>query len=214
MLSPDRLFRRSDSTPTESSEWTIALGRGVIGAETHTLAVVGPNELCAPFETDHVFTQPSSREVATKLFTALAMLRQWSPYATVTVAFGDHVPAFDIRRARELAREHDAKVVVIEGAPSDAERRGDLVCVGTVRALWDLGRAGAPELLELMEGLVPLIDTDDEDAAIAAIYSLAPYVDFDQILERAPERLLMLGNPPTQRRRATTVREVPLISAA
>jgi len=88
MLAADRLFRRSDSTPTESLEWTIALGRGVIGAETHTLAVVGPNELRAAFETDHVFTQPSEREVATKLFTALAMLRQWSPYATVTVVFG------------------------------------------------------------------------------------------------------------------------------
>src|SRR5512141_69848 len=56
MLAADRLFRRSDSTPTESLEWTIALGRGVIGAETHTLAVVGPNELRASFEADHVFT--------------------------------------------------------------------------------------------------------------------------------------------------------------
>jgi hypothetical protein len=198
----------------ESLEWTIALGRGVIGAETHTLAVVGPNELRASFETDHVFTQPSTREVATKLFTALAMLRQWSPYALVTVVFGDHAPAFDIRRARELAREHDDKVVMIEGDAADPERRGDLVCVGSVRALWDFGCAGAPALLELMEGLVPLIDTDDEDAAIAAIYSLAPYVDFNDVLERAPERLLTLGNTTMQRRRATTVREVPLISAA
>ena len=208
MLACDRLFRRSDSTPTESSEWTIALGRGVIGAETHTLAVVGPNDLRAPFATDHVFTQPSEREVATKLFTALAMLRQWSPYATVTVVFGDHAPAFDIRRARDLAREHADQVVLIEGEGSD------LVCVGTVRALWDLGRAAAPGLIDLMEGLVPLVDTDDEDAAIAAIYSLAPYVDFNQILERVPGRLLKLGNTETERRRAPTVREVPLISAA
>ena len=141
------------------------------------------------------------------------MLRQWSPYAVVTVVFGDHAPAFDIRRARELAREHDDKVVMIEGEAQD-DRRNDLVCVGTVRALWDLGRAGAPALLELMEGLVPLIDTDDEDAAIAAIYSLAPYVDFNDILERASERLLPLGNTLTQRRRAATVREAPLISAA
>ncbi len=129
MLACDRLFRRSDSAPTESPEWTIALGRGAIGAETHTLAVVGPNELRAAFETDHVFTQPSSREVATKLFTALAMLRQWSPYATVTVVFGDHAPAFDIRRASSLAREHADQVVVIEGETTDLERRGDLVCV-------------------------------------------------------------------------------------
>lgn len=209
MLAADRLFRRSDSTPTESLEWTIALGRGVIGAETHTLAVVGPNELRAAFETDHVFTQPSEREVATKLFTALAMLRQWSPYATVTVVFGDHAPAFDIRRARELAREHDDQVVVIEG-----ETANDRVCVGTVRALWGLGRAGAPALMDLMETLVPLIDTDDEDAGLAAVYSLAPYVDFNQILERAPGRLMTLENPSSQRWRAPTVREAPLISAA
>jgi hypothetical protein len=214
MLAAERLFRRSDSTPTESLEWTIALGRGVIGAESHTLAVVGPNELSASFDTDHVFTQPSSREVATKLFTALAMLRQWSPYATVTVVFGDHAPALEIRRARELAREHHDRVVVIEGESPDDDRRNDLVCVGTVRALWDLGRAGAPALVELMDTLVPMIDTDDEDAAIAAIYSLAPFADFNDILERSPERLLTLGNTTQQRRRATTVREVSQVSAA
>jgi hypothetical protein len=206
MLAAERLFRRSDSTPTEAPEWTIALGRGVIGAEAHTLAVVGPNALRASFSTDHVFTQPSSREVATKLFAALAMLRKWSPSAMVTVVFGDHTPELDIRRARELAREHQDQVVAIEGE--------SLVCVGTVRALWDLGCAGAPALLDLMETLVPLIDTDDEDAALAAIYSLAPYVDFNDVLERAPERLLTLGNTAARRRRATTVREVPLISAA
>jgi hypothetical protein len=214
MLAAERLFRRSDTAPTEALDWTIALGRGVIGAEAHTLAVVGPNELRASFDTDHVFTQPSSREVATKLFAALAMLRKWSPSAMVTVVFGDHAPELDIRRARELVREHPDQVVVIEGESADVERRGDLVCVGTVGALWDLGCAGAPALLDLMETLVPLIDTDDEDAALAAIYSLAPYVDFTDVLERAPERLLTLGNTAARRRRATTVREVRLISAA
>lgn len=183
------------------------LGRALEAEASHTLAVVGPNELPA-CPTDHVFTQPSPREVATQLFTALAMLRQWSPYATVTVVFGDHVPAFDMRRARELARANDERVVVIDG------ELDNLVCVGTVRALWALGRAGAPELLELMDGLVPMIDSDDEDAAIAAIYSLAPYVDFDQILERVAERLVTLGDAPRKRRRATTAREVPLTRAA
>src|ERR1700710_3067713 len=149
MLPPDRLFRRSDSTPTEGMEWTIALGREAIASETYTLAVVGPNELRPVFDADHVFTQPSAREVATKLYTALAMLRQWSPYAMVTVIFGDYAPAAEIDRARGLASKHPDRIVVIEAESTNPEVRGDLVCVGSVRALWELGCAGAPALLEL-----------------------------------------------------------------
>ncbi len=66
-----------------------------------------------------------------------------------------------------------------------------MVCTGTVQAFWELGRAGSPALIDLLENLVPLIDTDDEDAAIAAVYSLAPVIGFSRdILERSPERLL------------------------
>jgi len=191
MLAAEHLFRRSESVPAEAPEWTIALGRRALGAEAYTLAVVGPSESTASFDTDHVFTQPSQREIATKLFTALAMVRKWSPNALVTVLFGDHAPELDVRRARELARETRDRVVVIES----------LACVGTVDALWDLGCAGAPALLELMETLVPMVDTDDEDAAIAAIYSLAPYVEIDDILELAG-------------RRAAPVHEAAMISAA
>ncbi len=66
-----------------------------------------------------------------------------------------------------------------------------MVCTGTVQAFWELGRAGAPALIDLLENLVPLIDTDEEDAALAAVYSLAPVIGFScDILERSPERLL------------------------
>ena len=216
MLAAERLFRRSESLPGEAMDWTVALGGGAIGAETYTLAVLGPNDLSPPFAADHVFTQPSSREVATKLYTALAMLRQWSPYAIVTVTIGDYAPASEINRARELAGRHRDQVVIIEGESDDLEVRGELVLVGTVRALWDLGRAGAPALIELMEQLVPLVDTEDEDAAITAIYSLAPVVRFSEILERSPERLLALddGATPMRSRRAVTVREVPALAVA
>ena len=217
MLAAERLFRRSESLPGEAMDWTVALAGGAIGAETYTLAVLGPNDLSPPFAADHVFTQPSAREVAIKLYTALAMLRQWSPYAIVTVTVGDYAPASEINRARELAGRHRDQVVIIEGESDDVEVRGDLVLVGTVRALWDLGRAGAPAMVELMEALVPLVDTDDEDAAITAIYSLAPVVDFNrEILGRAPERLLALddGATPMRSRRAVTVREVPALAAA
>ncbi len=66
-----------------------------------------------------------------------------------------------------------------------------MVCCGTVDAFWELGRVGSPALIELLEYLIPLIGTDDEDAALAAIYSLAPVVGFSrEIVERSPERLL------------------------
>ncbi|HET9987794.1 MAG TPA: sugar phosphate nucleotidyltransferase [Kofleriaceae bacterium] len=69
-----------------------------------------------------------------------------------------------------------------------------MVCCGSVQAFWELGRAGAPQLIELLEYLVPLIETDDEDAALTAVYSLAPVVGFSrEILERSPERLLALA---------------------
>jgi hypothetical protein len=216
MLPADRLFRRSDSTPTEGTEWTIALGRGAIGAETYTLAVLGPNDLRPKFDADHMITQPSARESATKLYTALAMLRQWSPSAIVTVVFGDLVPAAEIYRARELASKHRDQVVVIEPELRDADARDELICVGSVSALWDLGRAGAPALLELMDQLVSLVDSDDEDAAITAIYSLAPFVDFTRdILKRSPERLLALDTNATPlRRRARTAGLMAPLAAA
>ncbi|MEO6776618.1 MAG: sugar phosphate nucleotidyltransferase [Kofleriaceae bacterium] len=66
-----------------------------------------------------------------------------------------------------------------------------MVCCGSVQAFWELGRAGVPALIELLEYLVPLIETDDEDAALTAVYSLAPVVGFSrEILARSPERLL------------------------
>jgi len=69
-----------------------------------------------------------------------------------------------------------------------------MVCCGSVQAFWELGRAGAPQLIELLEHLVPLIETDDEDAALTAIYSMAPVVGFSrEILERSPERLLAVA---------------------
>ncbi|MEO8553075.1 MAG: hypothetical protein ABI678_24045 [Kofleriaceae bacterium] len=197
-------------------EWTITLGGGAIGSKTYTLAVHGPDDRRPLVHADHVFTQPSARETATKLYTALAMLRQWAPYAIVTVIFGDFAPAAEIDRARELASKHRDHVVVVEAGSTDPEQRGDLICVGSVRALWDLGCEGAPALLELMEHLVPLVDSADEDAAITAIYSLAPVVDFTrEILERSPQRLLALDESATPlRRRASTAGLVAPLAAA
>ena len=79
-----------------------------------------------------------------------------------------------------------AEELVAEGALWNTR-----VYCGTVGAFWELGRAGAPALIDLLDTLVPLIDTEDEDAALAAVYSLAPVIGFSRdLLERCPERLL------------------------
>jgi mannose-1-phosphate guanylyltransferase len=100
----------------------------------------------------------------------------------VTGASANAVSAFIEKPNRARAEE-----LVAEGALWNT-----MVCCGTVGAFWGLGRAGAPALIDLLDNLVPLIDTDDEDAALAAIYSLAPVIGFSRdLLERSPERLLV-----------------------
>jgi mannose-1-phosphate guanylyltransferase len=69
-----------------------------------------------------------------------------------------------------------------------------LVACGTVDALWELGRATEPRLLDIMDSLVPLVGTEDEDDAIEYIYRAYLPVNFSRdVLERAPERLAALA---------------------
>ncbi len=68
-----------------------------------------------------------------------------------------------------------------------------MVTCGTVDALWELGRAADPHLLDILDSLVPLIGTPDEEDAIEYIYGALLPVSFSRdILERAPERLCAL----------------------
>ncbi len=76
----------------------------------------------------------------------------------------------------------------------DLQSRGALwntmVTCGTVDALWDLGRASEPQLLDILDSLVPLIGTADEDDAIEYIYRAFLPVSFSRdMLERAPDKL-------------------------
>jgi mannose-1-phosphate guanylyltransferase len=65
-----------------------------------------------------------------------------------------------------------------------------MVTCGTVEALWDLGRSSEPQLLDILDSLVPLIGSPDEDDAIEYIYRAFLPVSFSRdILERSPERL-------------------------
>jgi mannose-1-phosphate guanylyltransferase len=68
-----------------------------------------------------------------------------------------------------------------------------MVACGTVDALWELGRAAEPQLLDILDSLVPLVGTKDEPDAIEYIYRAYLPVSFSRdILERVPERLATL----------------------
>lgn len=65
-----------------------------------------------------------------------------------------------------------------------------MVTVGSLHALWELGRATEPRLLDILDSFVPLVGTKDEDDAIEYIYGAYLPVSFSRdMLERAPERL-------------------------
>jgi mannose-1-phosphate guanylyltransferase len=65
-----------------------------------------------------------------------------------------------------------------------------MVVCGSVDALWELGRAAEPQLMDILDSLVPLVGTPDEDDALEYIYRAYLPVSFSRdMLERAPERL-------------------------
>jgi mannose-1-phosphate guanylyltransferase len=68
-----------------------------------------------------------------------------------------------------------------------------MVACGSVAALWALGHATEPQLLDILDSLVPLIGTKDESDAIEYIYRAFLPVSFSRdMLERAPDRLAAL----------------------
>jgi mannose-1-phosphate guanylyltransferase len=69
-----------------------------------------------------------------------------------------------------------------------------MVTCGTVDALWALGQATEPQLLDILDSLVPLVGTEDESDAIEYIYRAFLPVSFSRdMLERAPDRLAALA---------------------
>lgn len=65
-----------------------------------------------------------------------------------------------------------------------------MVVSSSATALWELGRAAAPKLLEILDCLIPLIGTEDEDDAIDYIYRAYLPISFSRdICERSTERI-------------------------
>ena len=67
------------------------------------------------------------------------------------------------------------------------------VMCGTVDALWSLARAARPHLIDVLDCLVPLIDTPDESDAIDYIYRAQPPIDFStDVLGREQQRVVAI----------------------
>ena len=176
----DRLYRHSITHPGRG-EWTVIVASGVavrrgllraaldtvgrLGERSRTLCVVGRADCDAARAQmrdgcDHVLLQPSSIELCAALFVALALVREWAPDARVT--------------AIVLAADNDEPDPII-------------VC-DHIATLWRTGCACAPALIEALDAFAPSIDTDDEDACIEAVFSLAPYVDVREVFPRPQPR--------------------------
>jgi len=55
-----------------------------------------------------------------------------------------------------------------------------MVTCASVDALWELGRATEPQLLDILDSLVPLVGTPDEEEAIEHIYRAFLPVSFSR----------------------------------
>jgi mannose-1-phosphate guanylyltransferase len=105
------------------------------------------------------------------------------------LALGDRLT--EIPQVRRLTGFVEKPSVARAEALTDAGALWNtMVTCGTVDALWELGRATEPQLLDILDSFVPLVGTPDEDDAIEHIYRAYLPVSFSRdMLERAPERL-------------------------
>ena len=68
-----------------------------------------------------------------------------------------------------------------------------MVACGTVDALWNLGRATEPQLLDILDSFVPLVGTRDETDAIEYVYgAILPVSLSSDVFERGADRLSAL----------------------
>jgi mannose-1-phosphate guanylyltransferase len=68
-----------------------------------------------------------------------------------------------------------------------------MITCATVQGIWDLARETQPEMMELFDAFVPLIDTPEEHEAIQVLFEQVGNINLSRdMLEHAPERLLAL----------------------
>lgn len=68
-----------------------------------------------------------------------------------------------------------------------------MIACASVDALWELARETQPEMMELFDDFVPLIDTPEEAEALEVLFHQVGHVNLSHdMFERAPHRLLAL----------------------
>jgi mannose-1-phosphate guanylyltransferase len=162
-----------------------------------------PNAIVTVTPTDH-YVAPSgrylehvraARGVAARLRDTVILLgaRPGAPHSELGyLSLG--APLTDIPQVRRLTGfvEKPSATVAHELTEQGAVWNTMVTC-GSVDALWSLGRAAEPQLLDILDSLVPLVGTKDETDAIEYIYRAFLPVNFSRdIVERVPERLAAL----------------------
>jgi mannose-1-phosphate guanylyltransferase len=162
-----------------------------------------PNACVTITPTDH-YVAPASRYVE-QVATAQTVARRMRDKVVILgvrptepdpelgyLALGDRLT--DVPEVRQLKGFVEKPIVSVANELSEQGALWNtMVTCGTVDALWELGRAADPHLLDILDSLVPLIGTPDEEDAIEYIYRAYLPVSFSRdILERAPERLCAL----------------------
>lgn len=165
---------------------------GAIAPPARTFVVTHPATVLPELagRADHVLSQPASRGTGFGVYVALAMIRRWQPNAVVTIVTAGAASRSprereidELRALRRVGARWPERVAVHEH-----------VACGTVDALWDIGRRGEPNLLDILDSLVPLVGTCDEDEAIEYIYrAFLPVNLAGDILQRAAERLVVVA---------------------
>jgi mannose-1-phosphate guanylyltransferase len=88
----------------------------------------------------------------------------------------------------EKPRPAQVQQLIAEGALWNT-----MVACATVDALWELGRATEPQLIDILDSFVPLVGTRDETDAIEYIYrAILPVSLSRDVFERGADRLAAL----------------------
>ena len=84
-------------------------------------------------------------------------------------------PLTDVPQVHRVASfVEKPNVAIAQGLRANGALWSTMVACGSVSALWELGRAAEPHLLDILDSLVPLIGTPDENDAIDYIYRAYP----------------------------------------
>jgi mannose-1-phosphate guanylyltransferase len=157
-----------------------------------------PNAIVTIAPTDH-YIVPASRYLDAIVAARQATSKLRSTVVLIGVATTEPEP--DVRHVvlgSTLSEEigvHQVAAFVNDPTALGAVWRTAVVC-GSVSALWELGRATEPRLLEILDSLIPLVGTEDEADAIDYIYRTRLPVSFSRdVYERATARVAALPIP-------------------